>query len=252
MNNWSGLKRAPSVAAAMLAIGALVAASCGGNGGDSANGGLATLEGADPVPIALTATVTETPTQGEAESAATPSAEEDTPEPDIEEEVSDEQALLHLAECIRDNGLPEFPDPMVDSDGRIDLRGSFADAGIQPNSDEFRQAMDSCNHHLEGVALGPGGGELDLVERQDTLLEFAQCLRDEGIEVDDPDLSNFTPGRGGGQGGAAGLFGDAFNPQDADVQAAEAVCREATGGFGAFGQGAGGRPEVGGGNQGGN
>ena len=275
MNNWPRLRHAPSVAAAFFVTGALVAASCSGNGGGSASSGLATLEGADQLPTALTAPASTNTAQSEAgsasatdqatsepataetdQSAVEPSAaqfdQEGTAEQQVQEEVSDEQALLNFAECMRENGLPEFPDPMVDSEGRIDLRGSFADAGIQPNSEEFRLAMDTCNHHLEGVALGRGGGELDQVEEQDTLLDFAQCLREEGIEVDDPDLSNFTPGQGGGQGGGAGLFGEAFNPQDSDVQAALEVCREATGGFGAFGPGTGGRPGAGGGNQGSN
>ncbi|MEO1059238.1 MAG: hypothetical protein AAFY28_20215, partial [Actinomycetota bacterium] len=54
--------------------------------------------------------------------------------------------------------------------------------------------------------------------------EFAQCLRDNGLDVDDPDFENFGPGGGGG-GGGGGLFGEGFNPQDPAVQPVIEECQ---------------------------
>ena len=48
---------------------------------------------------------------------------------------------------------------------------------------------------LEGVTLGRQ--QRDLTEFQDTFLEFASCMRDNGYDMPDPDFSNFgQPGQG--------------------------------------------------------
>ena len=60
---------------------------------------------------------------------------------------------------------------------------------------------DICAEHLEGIALGRGGEGFDETELTDTLLAFAQCMRDHGVPMDDPDLSGFGPGRGEDGGG---------------------------------------------------
>jgi hypothetical protein len=46
-------------------------------------------------------------------------------------------------------------------------------------------------------------------------LAFAQCLRDEGVDVSDPDLSN----------GAAGLLDWEFDPEDPANAAAIEACQ---------------------------
>ena len=47
-------------------------------------------------------------------------------------------ALIKLSQCVRDNGVPEFPDP--DSEGRYDLRNT----GIQPGDGRVDAAMAAC------------------------------------------------------------------------------------------------------------
>lgn len=150
------------------------------------------------------------------------------------DEVDPETALLEFATCMRASGYSEFPDPGVDADGNIEfgLR-SLAETGIDSRSDEFRAARESCGQALEGLALGPGrGGQgFDDAEFQDRLLEFAACLREGGLEVDDPDfLSRDVPGEGG-QGGR-GLFGDSFDPTDPAHQAIIGDCQQEVGFFG--------------------
>ena len=56
------------------------------------------------------------------------------------------EAARAYAQCIRDNGVPDFPDP--DADGR--LRGV---AHEQQDDPTFRAAMETCRGKL------PGGGE---------------------------------------------------------------------------------------------
>ncbi len=244
------------MAAAALAI-ALVAASCsGGDQGDRSRG-VATLVGVEPPETDTLITAATAPEAETSESSAeTVSAATDgqsdsevrtvgedfsegvedqevDPEPEVEPELPEtdpEQALLEFAQCMRENGLPDFVDPTVDATGTVQWRQMFAASGIDPASDVFQQGLDVCRHHIEGLALGGDGGGFDPTEVADTLLGFAQCLRTEGIEVDDPELSRLVTGTGDNPG--TRLFGPAFDPTDPDVQAAVEVCRGELGGLG--------------------
>lgn len=172
-----------------------------------------------------------------------------------ERPIDDEGALLSFAQCMRDNGVEAFPDPIVAENGvDFSIGGAPAEAGDGPfgvDPKTARTAFEACGEHLEGLAFGPGGGNFDPSEIQDQLVEFAACLRNEGIEVDDPDFSNFGPpgdGDGGDEGDGAVFvspFGADFDPTDPEVQAAIEVCSEDGGGFGFRGGGPG-RPPDGG------
>jgi hypothetical protein len=54
--------------------------------------------------------------------------------------------MREFSQCMRENGLPDFPDP--DADGR--LRGVGHE---QQDDPRFREAMETCREKL------PGGGE---------------------------------------------------------------------------------------------
>jgi hypothetical protein len=136
-----------------------------------------------------------------------------------------EEAVLEFAECMRENGFPQFPDPEIDSDGQVTFDPARFE-GIDPQSEEVRAAFDVCSVFIEGVALAPGGLNFADPEFQDQLLALAQCLRDEGLDVDDPNFSTFDPTRPGS------LFGDSFDPLDPDAQAAIETCVREVGFFG--------------------
>ena len=133
---------------------------------------------------------------------------------------------MEFAECMRDNGV-DFPDPVVEADGTVAFgwrpgRGADDDIGRDPDMPAARAA---CSGLLEGLAFGRGSGDFDQTEIQDMLLEFAQCMRDNGVDMGDPDLRNFRPRDGGGQPG--GPFGG-IDLDDPDVSAAFEVCQEQT------------------------
>lgn len=69
-------------------------------------------------------------------------------------------------------------------------------------------------------------------DRDDALLAYAQCMRENGYPMDDPDLSRSGPGSGG-------AFGD-LDRDDPKFQEADDVCRPETLGDGGFGGGGGG------------
>lgn len=201
----------------LLAALSFVVASCGS--GNAADSGIASLSD--------NASVTTTTAAGNADS---------------------EQAMLDFAQCMRDNGLPDFPDPVVGSDGSLSFgfRGQgAADAGIDPRSDAFQTAMSACRDKLQGIALGGNRGQFDPTQLQDELLQVAQCLRDKGFDVTDPQLDFSGGGPAGGERGpTAGsegqsgppsdtgrfqIFGPNFDLTDADNQAALQDCAQSLG-----------------------
>ena len=142
-------------------------------------------------------------------------------------DLTDEERLLAFAECMRENGV-DFPDPVVEADGTVTFgfRPGGGGGGLQTGRDpNLPAARDACSGMLGGLAFGPGPGGSDLIELQDRLLEFARCMRDNGVDMGDPDLSRFGPGgtdedQPGGPFGVIEIDGD-----DPDLDAAFEVCQ---------------------------
>lgn len=121
-----------------------------------------------------------------------------TPDPQAEassapaEEVDDEQAVLDLVACLRENGL-DIPDPQFGPDGP-----TFADPSvimrIDLGSDTFIEAMDACDEYL--AALQPEVDPEQQAEQIEQQLQLAECMRREGVEdFPDPDpVRGFTLG----------------------------------------------------------
>lgn len=63
---------------------------------------------------------------------------------------------LKFAKCMRENGVPDFPDPKRGSDGGIILGGEGG--GVNPNSPAFQQAQQKCQPIMQGLGGGQGGG----------------------------------------------------------------------------------------------
>ncbi len=145
------------VALALVSL-ALLAGGCGGSD-DS---------------VAVAAADTTGPMTTEAEGAAA-------------EETEPEQALLKFAQCMRDNGISDFPDPVANADG------SFGFGQPQPGTDYdawSRVVKGPCREQLADAGLtfgGQGGDAAAEAERQDTLLALAKCMRAEGVSWRDPD-----------------------------------------------------------------
>jgi hypothetical protein len=83
-----------------------------------------------------------------------------------------------FSECMRDNGVTEFPDPNASGDQE------FVDAiqRLDPSSAAFKKAIGACKDLQPPGLLGGKATPQEMRER----LEFAQCMRDNGVE-DFPD-----------------------------------------------------------------
>ena len=109
----------------------------------------------------------------------------------IEEEtaevvVSVEDAQLLLAKCLRENGY-DITDPKNDESLQSVLRPVFL-AADQKGREELFETIQTCANEND-IPLG-GTAEFEnpeeVADTLDTELEFAQCLREKGIEVEDP------------------------------------------------------------------
>ena len=104
----------------------------------------------------------------------------------VEETLSPEDAELLLARCLRDNGY-DVQDPKNDEGLRSVLTPIFIAADERGRTELF-QTIQTCAEE-NNIPLGNNAdfeNPEDVAERLDTELEFAQCLRGKGIEVEDP------------------------------------------------------------------
>ena len=103
-----------------------------------------------------------------------------------QEVVSIEDAQLLLARCLRENGY-DITDPKNDESLQSVLRPVFL-AADQKVREELFETIQTCAEEND-IPLG-GTADFEnpeeVADTLDTELEFAQCLREKGIEVEDP------------------------------------------------------------------
>ena len=118
-----------------------------------------------------------------------------------------QDAELAYAQCMRDNGYAEFPDPTPDGGIRFQLTPDSAP--------RFEKAADACRD------LAPEGmrGEDVTPEQLEALVKFSQCMRENGVaDFPDPDA-----------GGGFNLRGISSGPNDPRIAAAMDTCRSGPG-----------------------
>lgn len=140
------------------------------------------------------------------------------------EAPSDEEfrdAALEHAECMREQGIEEFPDPEFTEDG-----GSLIQLPDGVDPEELEAAEEECRPIMEEVA--PDAGEIDPEEQAemvDQLVEVAECMRERGHDVPDPEVDDqggVTFGMGAGPGGGG-------DEPDEDFEQDMEECNEAAG-----------------------
>jgi len=120
--------------------------------------------------------------------------------------MSDAEILAigkQVAECIRNNGVPDFPDPFVDK-GRLKLPEEVEQTLEQKYSQQvLEQAQQSCQSLMDklpesaikgedeqvgGDRAEPGPGDVEALKK------LAQCIREHGIpEWPDPKADGSFP-----------------------------------------------------------
>jgi hypothetical protein len=119
-----------------------------------------------------------------------------------------EAELVAYAECMRENGVPEFPDP---EGGRLQMHAGPG-TGVDPNSPEFQAAEQECED-LKPEGLGQTGGN---PEQEEAMLAFSECMRENGV-----------PGFPDPEGGRLMLTPEmGVDPESPEFQEAEEICRD--------------------------
>jgi len=90
------------------------------------------------------------------------------------------EKAMQFAQCMRDNGVSEFPDP--DASGALTIDAIANGSSLDTDSAAFKQALSACKD------LQPAGftGHKRTAQQQEEALKFAQCMRDNGVK-DFPD-----------------------------------------------------------------
>ncbi|MFI6480267.1 hypothetical protein ACIBH1_20190 [Nonomuraea sp. NPDC050663] len=149
-----------------------------GCGASQAAGGVASVSGATATAAAPTATATADPLEQGRE----------------------------FAQCMRDNGVPmEDPDPNQGLAGRL--------GKVDRNSAAFVKALEACRD------VAPFADRKELApEDLEKMRAFAACMRDNGVDMPDPDLA----------GGFAAQIGK-ISPDDPKVAKALEACNDELG-----------------------
>jgi hypothetical protein len=90
------------------------------------------------------------------------------------------QKAVKFAECMRNNGVSQFPDP--DASGKLTIDAVANGSSLDTSAPAFKQAISACKD-LEPV--GFTGGKRSS-QQQQAALKFAQCVRANGVK-DFPD-----------------------------------------------------------------
>jgi hypothetical protein len=122
------------------------------------------------------------------------------------------------SECMRKNGVRNFPDP--DSNGNIRITGgqdrSGGKFGLDASSPQFKKAQQACRKYA------PNGGRVSPQEEakmEQQALRFSQCMRAHGVtKFPDP---QFQSG-----GGTLMKIGKDVNPDSPQFQVAQKACRK--------------------------
>jgi hypothetical protein len=151
---------------ALIAAIALIVAACGG---DAADDGVASIDD-----VATSTAASSTTTQ--------PAADAD----------ADEEAVLGFAACMRDRNI-DFPDPIVDSEGNVGFDFEALGDLTELDESELESAFEACVPLLAGVSFG--FERVFEADFQDDVVVFAGCMRENGIDMPDPDFAGILEGR---------------------------------------------------------
>lgn len=128
-----------------------------------------------------------------------------------------EKEVNAYVECLRKQGL-DVPDATVDENGQVSFGQLMA--GRRVDREKLQAAQQVCGKPPAGVTSAIEN-TLNSPEFQDAALKFAKCMRDEGVDIPDPDFSKLGSGDGGGDNG---LFGG-IDRDDPKVAAGIKACQ---------------------------
>lgn len=118
--------------------------------------------------------------------------------------------LVRFAQCMRANGVPNFPDPV---NGRLLLQAGPG-SNLNPSSPAFQTASQACK------SLAPSGtvGAAQSAQGSGKAVLFAQCMRSHGVP-------NFPDPKEGPGGTFQLTLPNGVDPSSPQFQAAQQACQ---------------------------
>lgn len=156
------------------------------------------------------------------------------------ETVDPDEAFLEYAECMRDHDIP-MEDPGAGGgfvSGSVEEDAGEATVninGVEVDPEVFDAAQQACEPLLEDAIGDRQIDPAEVAEMQDQMYEFGECMRDHGVDWEDPVVSA-DGGRVTMQNDGGPNSGNAAAVEDPEVQAAMEECSRSVGG-GTFGDG---------------
>ncbi|MEU6721224.1 hypothetical protein ABZ897_58075 [Nonomuraea sp. NPDC046802] len=139
---------------------------------------------------------------GLAACGGTPQAAKPAGAPSVDENTAN---LVKYAQCMRQNGVPTFPDPV---NGKLELKYG-GDNALDINAPQFKTAQETCKSLAPaGTLSGPGDGQ-----QVQQMLKFAECMRENGVK-DFPDPKD------------GNLLIDGVDPETPQFKTAMQTCRK--------------------------
>jgi len=130
--------------------------------------------------------------------------------------MADEEVILDFYQCLRDNGIDVEDPDLSGSGGGVRVGGGPGGGAIDPNDPEQMAILEDCR---DETGLGGPGGALggsfgDNLADTEALIDFASCMRENGVDWPDPT--------------AEGSFQvpEGLDPSSPEVQAASEACRQ--------------------------
>jgi hypothetical protein len=98
---------------------------------------------------------------------------------------------LAYATCVRSHGVPNWPDPIPNSNGVFD-KSKLTAQQLRATASQVQAAQRACQHLLPNGGQPPNQSQRQQIRAQ--ALRFAQCVRDHGVaNFPDPDSSGRIP-----------------------------------------------------------
>ncbi|MGI9622446.1 MAG: peptidoglycan-binding domain-containing protein, partial [Acidimicrobiales bacterium] len=141
-----------------------------------------------------------------------------------------QQTFLEFSQCMRDNGFEGFTDlsleDFTDSGENPDFLGLMAERGVTLSDPEALTSLQECGSELQQLqTFAPQPSDAEVAEQEAQLLDFAACMREQGItDWPDPDFAANPNGYGP-------EIAQEFDLNSSEVQEAGEACQAEGRGF---------------------
>jgi hypothetical protein len=145
------------------------------------------------------------------------------------------EGALKFAKCMREHGQ-DVPDPTRGAGGGVLQKMGKGSGPQKIDQAAMQKAQKACEHFMSIGGGGPAPSPAEQAKRQDAFIAYAQCMREHGVDMPDPQFSGdgngtFSIGIASGPDDSSNSSGPVFDPDSQEFKDANAACGQNGGGF---------------------